>query len=104
MTLITLLRYREALKLLPIPHWSPPQGIPRKGKAPSRVTLWIALGLSHVQVGLQCASFGPLPVVFTIKLPAETPRALFPPYTVVTTLQTWLVWSRKIYKHRRVQQ
>ena len=26
---------------------SPSQGIPHKGQAPSRVTLWIALGLPH---------------------------------------------------------
>ena len=57
-------------------------GAPRKGQAPGWVTLWIALGLSHAQVGLQCAfrqaSPRPLPAVFTIKLPAEMPRALFP--------------------------
>ena len=39
-------------------------------------------GLPHVQVGLRCAfqqaSLGPLPVVFTIKLLAKMPRALFP--------------------------
>ena len=72
-------RYREARKLPPSPRWSPSQGIPRKGQAPRRVTPWIAPSLPHVQVGLWCAfwqaSPGPLPVVFTIKLPAETLRA-----------------------------
>jgi hypothetical protein len=91
MTPISLLRYREVLKLPLIPRWSLPQGIPRKGQAPSRVTPWIALGLPHVQVGLRCASLGPLHAVFTIKLPIETLWALFPLYTVATTLQTQLV-------------
>jgi len=36
-----------------------------------------------------------LPAVFTIKLPAEPPRSLFPWYTVAATPQTRLVWSRK---------
>ena len=81
-TPVFLPRYQEARKLSPSPRWSPSQGIPRKGQAPDRVTLWIALGLPHVQVGLRCAfrqaSPGPLPAVFTIKLSAEPPRALFP--------------------------
>ena len=83
MTLVFLLRYREACKLPPSPCWSPSQGIPRKGQAPGRITPWIASGLPHAQVGLWCAfrqgSHGSLPTVFTIKLPAKTPRALFPP-------------------------
>ena len=66
----------------PSPRWSPSQGIPRKGQAPSRVTPWIAPGLPDAQVGLWCAfrqaSPGPLPAVFTIKLPAEPSRALLP--------------------------
>ena len=82
MTLVFLPRYREVRKLLPSPHWSPSQGIPRKGQASGRVTLWIASDLPHTQVGLRCAfrqaSPGPLPAVFTIKLPAELPRALLP--------------------------
>ena len=52
MTPVFLLRYREARKLPPSPHWSPSQGIPRKGQAPGRVTLWIAPGLPHAQTGL----------------------------------------------------
>jgi hypothetical protein len=81
-TPVFLPRYREALKLPPSPRWSPSQGIPRKGQAPYRVTLWIAPVLSHAQVGIRCAfrqAFsGPLPTVFTIKLPAEPPQAWFP--------------------------
>jgi hypothetical protein len=77
MTLVFLPRYREALKLPPSPRWSPSQGIPRKGQAPIRVTPWIAPVLPHAQVGLRCAfwqaSLGPLPTVFTIKLP-PSPR------------------------------
>ena len=57
-------------------------GAPRKGQAPDRVTAWIALGLPHVEVDLRCAfrqaSPRPLSTVFTIKLPVEPPRALFP--------------------------
>ena len=82
MTPVFLLRYREARKLPPSPHWSPSQGIARKGRALGRVTPWIAPGIPHVQVGLRCAfrqaSSGPLPAVFTIKLSAELSRALFP--------------------------
>jgi hypothetical protein len=82
MTPVFLPRYREVFKLPPSPRWSPSQGIPRKGQAPGRVTPWIAPVLPHAQVGLWCAfwqaSPGPLPAVFTIKLSAEPPRALFP--------------------------
>ena len=57
-------------------------GAPRKGQAPGRVTPWIAPDLSHAQVDLRCvfrqASPRPLPIVFTVKLPAEPPQALFP--------------------------
>ena len=42
MTMVFLLRYREARKLPPSPRWSPSQGIPCKGQAPGRVTPWIA--------------------------------------------------------------
>ena len=77
MTPVFLPRYREARKL-PLVLF----GAPRKGQAPGRATPWIALVLPHTQVGLWCAfqqaSLGPLPAVFTIKLSAETPRALFP--------------------------
>jgi hypothetical protein len=75
-------RYREACKISPSPRWSPSQGSPCKDEAPSWVTLWITLGLPHAQVSLRCAfqqaSPRPLPAVFTIKLPAETPWTLFP--------------------------
>ena len=82
MTLVFLPRYQETHKVPPSPRWSPSQGIPRKGQTPNRVTPWIASGLPHTQMGLRCAfqkvSPGPLPIIFTIKLPAKTPRALFP--------------------------
>ena len=39
----------------PSPCWSPSQGIPRKGQAPSWVTPWIAPSLPHAQVGLRGA-------------------------------------------------
>ena len=81
-TPIFLPRYREARKLPPSPHWSPSQGISRKGQAPGRVTPWIALDLPHTQVGLRFAfwqaSPRPLPAVFTIKLLAEMTPAFFP--------------------------
>ena len=52
------------------------------GQAPSQVTPWIAPSLPHAQVDLWCAfrqvSPGPLSAVFTIKLPAKPPGALFP--------------------------
>ena len=77
MTLVFLSRYREALKLPLVLVRAP-----RKGQDPGRVTPWIAPGLPLAQVGLWCAfwqaSPGPLPIVFTIKLLAEPPWALFP--------------------------
>ena len=72
----------RSVQAFPSPRWSPSQGIPRKGQAPGRVTPWIVSGLPHAQMGLRRAfrqaSPGPLPAVFTIKLPSEPPRALFP--------------------------
>ena len=106
-TPVFLPRYREARNLLPSPRWSLSQGIPHKGQDLSRVTPWIAPGLPHMQVGLQCAfwqaSPKPLSTIFTIKLLAKTPQTLFPPYTVAATSQTRLVWSRKTCKTHRVQ-
>jgi hypothetical protein len=82
MTLVFLPKHREAHRLHPNPHWSPSQGCPRKGQALGWVTPWIAPGLPHAQVGLQCAfwqvSLRPLPMVFTIKLIAKTSLLLFP--------------------------
>ena len=72
----------RSAQAFPSPRWSPSQGIPHKGQAPSRLTPWIALGLPQMQVGLWCAfrqaSPRPLPAVFTIKLSVEPPWALFP--------------------------
>jgi hypothetical protein len=92
----------------PSPCWSPLQESPRKGQAPGQVTPWIASSLPHTQVGLRCAfrqaSFGPLSTVFTIKLLAETPWALFPSVHAGSNTTTRLVWSPKTtrsaeYKH-----
>ena len=61
MTPVFLLRCREARKLPPSPRWSPSQGIPRKGQAPSRVTPWIALGLPTRKWASDVPSGKPLP-------------------------------------------
>ena len=114
MTLVILPRYREARKLPPSPRWSPSQGIPRKGQAPSQVTLWIALGLPHTQVGLwraiRQASPGcsPPSSLSSFRLKWRGPCSLW--YTVAATPQTRLVWSCKtispseynncVHKHR----
>ena len=45
----------------PSPCWSPSQGIPCKGQASGRVTLWIASGLPHAQVSLRRAFRQPSP-------------------------------------------
>jgi hypothetical protein len=91
----------------PSPHWSPSQGIPCKGQALSQVTPWIASGLPHAQVGLQCtfrqASPRPLPAVFTIKLLAETPRALFPSVHDGGHTTNVVGLVSQDYKPRRVQ-
>jgi hypothetical protein len=61
-------------------------------------------GPSHAQVGLRCASPGPLPAVFTIKFPAEPLQALFPSvHGDGYTTNTVGVVSQD-YKLRRVQQ
>jgi hypothetical protein len=99
MTPVFLPRYREELKLPPSPRWSPSQGIPRKGQAPGRVTLWIALVLPHAQVGLWCAfrqaSNGPLPPssLSSFRPNRHGPCSLR--YTVAATSQARLVWSCK---------
>jgi hypothetical protein len=62
------------------PRWSPE--ISRKGQVFNRVTVWIAPGLFHTQMGSRCAfqqvSPEPLLIVFTIKLLGEPPYVLFP--------------------------
>ena len=107
-TPVFLPRYREAHKLPPSPHWSPSQGIPRKGQAPGRVTPWIASGLPHAQVGLrrafrQASPECSLPSLLSSFRPnRHGPCSLG--YTVAVTPQARLVWSRKTtspseYKH-----
>lgn len=55
----------------------------------SRVILWIALGISHVQVDIWCSLSQMFFSVFTIEFVAKIPHFL--PYIVVVTLQTQLV-------------
>ena len=82
-TLIFLPRYREARKLPPNPRWSPSQGIPRKGPSFRLDNSMDSFGSSPRASGSPTCLPGSLsrmlPAVFTIKLPAETPQALFPP-------------------------
>ena len=61
MTPVFLPRYREARKLPPSPRWSPSQGIPHKGQALGRVTLWIAPGLLQHKWVSSVPSIKPLP-------------------------------------------
>ena len=107
-TLVFLPRYREKLQLPPTPRWSPLQGIPRKGQAPSRVTPWIAPSLPYTQVSLRCAfqqaSPGPLPAVFTIKLLAKLRGPCSLRYTLAATPQKRLARSRKTISPSDVQQ
>ena len=81
-TLVFLPRYREARKLPPNPRWSPSQGIPRKGPSFRLDNSMDSFGSSPRASGsptcLPASLSRMLPAVFTIKLPAETPRALFP--------------------------
>ena len=88
-------------------------GAPRKeslarAKLPVGVTSWIAPGLPHAQVGLRCAfrqaSPKPLPVVFTIKLPAKPSWALFPSVHGGGHTTKRLVCSRKTTSLSDVQQ
>ena len=77
-TPVFLPRYREARKLSPSPRWSPSQGsssrsgnsmdIPGPSPRASGSPVCLPASLSRM-----------LPAVFTIKLPAEMPWALFPP-------------------------
>ena len=82
-TLVFLPRYREASKLPPSPRWSPSQGIPRKGPSSRSGNSVDSLGPSPRSSGsptcLPASLSWMLPAVFTIKLPAKTLRALFPP-------------------------
>ena len=77
MTLVFLQRYQEAHKLSPSPRWSPSQG-----QSSQTSNSMDSLGPSPCASGsLTCllASLSlMLPAVFTIKLSAEPPRALFP--------------------------
>ena len=78
MTPIFLPRYREARKLPPSPHWSPSQG-PSSQSGNSVDSLVPSPRASGSPTCLPASLSRMLPAVFTIKLPAETLRALFPP-------------------------
>ena len=79
----------------PSRHWSPSQGMPRKGQAPGQVTPWIASGLPHAQVGLRCAfrqaspGCSPPSSLSSFRPKRRGPCSLR--YTVAATPQTWLV-------------
>ena len=78
MTPVFLLTYREARKLPPSPRWSPSQG-PSSRSGNSVDSLGPSPRASGSPTCLPASLSRMLPAVFTIKLPAETPRALFPP-------------------------
>ena len=77
-TLVFLLRYREARKLPPSPHWSPSQG-PSSQSGNSVDSLGPSPCASGSPTCLPVSLSRMLPTVFTIKLPVKTPRTLFPP-------------------------
>ena len=77
-TLVFLPRYREARKLFPSPCWSPSQG-PRSWSGNSVDSLGPSPRASGSPTCLPASLSQMLPVVFTIGLSAEMPRALFPP-------------------------
>ena len=107
MTPVFLPRDREARKLPSSPHWSPSQGIPRKGQAPGRVTPWIASGLPHAQVGLRRAfrqaspGCSPPSSLSSFRPKRRGPCSLR--YTVAAAPQTRLVRSRKTSSPSDVQ-
>ena len=76
-TPVFLLRYREARKLPPSPRWSPSQG-PSSQSGNSVDSLGPSTHASGSPMCLPASLSRMLPTVFTIKLPAEMPQALFP--------------------------
>ena len=81
-TPVFLPMYREARKLLPSPRWRPLARNPSQGSSARSSNSVDSLGPSPRTSGsptcLLASLFWMLPAVFTIKLPAKTPRALFP--------------------------
>jgi hypothetical protein len=77
-TPVFLPRYREARKLSPSPRSSASQG-PSSWLGNSVGSLGPSPRASGSPVCLPASLSRTAPAVFTIKLPAETPRALFPP-------------------------
>ena len=98
-TPVFLPRYREARKLPPSPRWSPLQEISRKGQALGRITLWIARAfptrkwVSGVPFDKPLLDRFPSSSLSSFRLNRYGPCSLR--YTVATTPQTRLVWSRK---------
>ena len=78
MTLVFLPRYREARKLPPSSRWSPSQE-PSSRSGNSVDSLGPSPCASGSATCLPASLSWMLLAVFTIKLPTETPRALFPP-------------------------
>ena len=78
MTPVFLPRYREARKLPPSPRWSPTQG-PSSQSGNSVDSLGPSPRASGSPTCLPASLSRMLPAVFTIKLLAEMPWALFPP-------------------------
>ena len=76
-TLVFLPRYREACKLPPSPRWSPSQG-PSSWSGNSMDSLEPSPCASGSPACLSASLSKMLTAVFTIKLLAKPPRALFP--------------------------
>ena len=70
MTLVFFIEVARSMQTPPNRRWSPSQGSPPKGQAPSQVILWIASGLPHAQ--------RKLPVIFTVELFGQTAMGLVP--------------------------
>ena len=71
-------RYREACKLPPSPRWRPSQGLSsRSGNSMDSLRPSPRVSGSPTCFPVRLSRM--LPAVFTIKLSAELPRALFPP-------------------------
>ena len=77
-TPVFLPSYREARKLPPSPRWSPSQR-PSSRSGNSVDSLGPSPRASGSSTCLSASLSRMVPAVFTVKLPAETPRALFPP-------------------------
>jgi hypothetical protein len=97
MTPVFLPRYPEPHKVPTNPRWCPyAKGSPREGQSPQSSNSVESRGPSPRASGAPLpAPLGCSPPSPLIELPAETPHALFPPYTVAAVTQTRLSRSRK---------